>query len=129
MGQGRSRACMRPHTALELVSITWADFAQFLYELNDRCAQFADSDGRYLLFAIRKGSADTLFWKATVRICALKVSFFSERVRQKLCFSSAPSKELGIRSGRRIHRLHRYREHDDETAPVQNVKLFSPSCL
>lgn len=38
-----------------------------------RCANFVDSDGRHLLFAIKKGSANTLLWKVTVRIYTLKV--------------------------------------------------------
>uniref|UniRef100_A0A1I7VG58 RING finger protein 141 n=2 Tax=Loa loa TaxID=7209 RepID=A0A1I7VG58_LOALO len=73
MGQERSIFSRRSHNTIEMLSMTWVQFVKLICELNDRCANFVDSDGRHLFFAIKKGSANTLLWKITVRICTLKM--------------------------------------------------------
>ncbi|CAG9533332.1 unnamed protein product [Cercopithifilaria johnstoni] len=74
MGQERSMLSRRSQNTIEMLSMTWVQFVKLICELNDRCANFVDSDGRHLLFAIKKGSANTLLWKVTVRICTLKIN-------------------------------------------------------
>ncbi|VDK63847.1 unnamed protein product [Onchocerca ochengi] len=74
MGQKESIVPRRSQNAIEMLSMTWMQFVKLISELNDRCAKFVDSDGRHLLFAIKKGSANTLLWKMTVRICTLKIN-------------------------------------------------------
>uniref|UniRef100_A0A915PZF8 RING finger protein 141 n=1 Tax=Setaria digitata TaxID=48799 RepID=A0A915PZF8_9BILA len=74
MGQERSIFSRKSRNTIEMLSMTWVQFVKLICELNDRCAKFVDPDGRYLLFAIKKGSANTLLWKMTVRICTLKIN-------------------------------------------------------
>ncbi|VDO30023.1 unnamed protein product [Brugia timori] len=74
MGQERSILSRKSQNTIEMLSMTWVQFVKLICELNDRCANFVDSDGRHLLFAIKKGTANTLLWKITVRICTLKIN-------------------------------------------------------
>ncbi|KAL3981691.1 Zinc finger C3HC4 type (RING finger) family protein [Acanthocheilonema viteae] len=74
MGQERSILSRRSQNTIEMLSMTWVQFVKLICELNDKCANFVDSDGRHLLFAIKKGTANTVLWKVTVRICTLKIN-------------------------------------------------------
>lgn len=40
-----------------------------------RCCKLKDADGYYLVFAVKRGSAENFLWKATIRICILRVWF------------------------------------------------------
>uniref|UniRef100_A0A0R3RXQ5 RING finger protein 141 n=1 Tax=Elaeophora elaphi TaxID=1147741 RepID=A0A0R3RXQ5_9BILA len=74
MGQEQSVFSRKSRNTIRILSMTWAQFVKLIYDLNDRCANFVDSDGRHLFFAIKKGSANTMLWKVTVRICTLKMN-------------------------------------------------------
>ncbi|VDN01016.1 unnamed protein product [Thelazia callipaeda] len=72
MGQDQSMFSKLPFNSFEMLAMTWTQFVQLIIDLNKRCAELADARGRRVLFAIKKGSADTFLWKLTVRICSLK---------------------------------------------------------
>ncbi|VDK42294.1 unnamed protein product [Anisakis simplex] len=71
---GQATSMVRGHSLqmVRVMSITWSEFVEMVCGLNTRCRQLTDSNGRYLLFAIKRGSADSYLWKATIRICALR---------------------------------------------------------
>lgn len=66
MVRGRSLEMAR------VVSVTWPEFVDMVCDLNTRCRQFVDVNERYLVFAVKKGTADSSLWKATIRICVLR---------------------------------------------------------
>jgi len=66
-----------------IVAISWEDFLQQVLLLNERCATLVDANGKYLLFALKKGSADSYLWKATVRICCLKMNVTTKKVESR----------------------------------------------
>lgn len=40
--------------------------------LSNSCRLYQDDDGRVLVFAVKKGTDSSIFWKATVRIACVK---------------------------------------------------------
>ena len=76
------------HELHTVATLPWPAFVSKIAELNTRfeqipeafqcismrrCAQLRDDNGKHLLFALKKGTSDTLLWRAAVRICCLKV--------------------------------------------------------
>ncbi|KHN84447.1 RING finger protein [Toxocara canis] len=72
MGQATSMVRGRSLEVARVVSVTWPQFVDMVCDLNTRCRQLVDVNGRYLVFAVKKGTADSYFWKATIRICVLR---------------------------------------------------------
>uniref|UniRef100_A0A915C4N6 RING finger protein 141 n=1 Tax=Parascaris univalens TaxID=6257 RepID=A0A915C4N6_PARUN len=72
MGQATSMVRGRSLEMARVVSVTWPEFVDMVCDLNTRCRQFVDVNERYLVFAIKKGTADSSLWKATIRICVLR---------------------------------------------------------
>ena len=48
--------------------------------MNFRCRKLVDCHGEYLIFAVKRGTADSVLWKTTIRICVLRVGFSMEFV-------------------------------------------------
>jgi len=69
--------------AARVATIGWEEFLQYVSVLNEKCRELLDSNGKYLLFALKKGSADTYLWKATVRICCLKMNSMTKKVESR----------------------------------------------
>lgn len=63
------------HTKLlsELGTLKYEEFQKCLAELNALSRKCIDSNGKQLVFAVSKGTDDTLLWKATVKIACVKV--------------------------------------------------------
>lgn len=85
MGQNKSTITSRAstinyevqrHTKLlsELGTLTYEEFQKCLAELNTLSRKCIDSDGKQLVFAVSKGTDDTMLWKATVKIACVKVN-------------------------------------------------------
>uniref|UniRef100_F1L0A7 RING finger protein 141 n=1 Tax=Ascaris suum TaxID=6253 RepID=F1L0A7_ASCSU len=72
MGQATSMVRGRSLEMARVVSVTWPEFVDMVCDLNTRCRQFVDVNERYLVFAVKKGTADSSLWKATIRICVLR---------------------------------------------------------
>jgi len=58
----------------KLATLSYSDFIANVEHLNLVSEQHVDPQGKRLMFAIRPNSADTIMWKATVRIDCYKVN-------------------------------------------------------
>ncbi|XP_047741196.1 uncharacterized protein LOC108683278 [Hyalella azteca] len=59
----------------DIATATTLSYSQFLFyitKLNEICRRYEDGDGRVLVFAVKKGSDSSVFWKATVRIACVR---------------------------------------------------------
>ena len=45
-----------------------------------RCQEYKDDEGKMLIFAVKKGSDTTIFWKVTVRIACVKMDYVTKMV-------------------------------------------------
>ncbi|KAK7481495.1 hypothetical protein BaRGS_00027257 [Batillaria attramentaria] len=64
----------------QIVTLSYADFLKSVEELNKITCTFSDSRGKQLQFVVKKGTDDTILWKATVRIRCYKVNTRTHRV-------------------------------------------------
>lgn len=56
----------------EITSITYEEFLQHLFHINTLSQQCMDADGNQVLFAIKKGTDSTVFWRGTIRIAVIR---------------------------------------------------------
>jgi len=56
-----------------IITMSYEEFINKLGELNKLSATCLDSTGNKLIFAVKKGSDTSIFWKATVQIACVKV--------------------------------------------------------
>lgn len=94
MGQARSSDIVIPETVeniqeeicrharvfSEIASLTYEDFQSCLGKLNTLSKQCVDSNGKQLVFAVKKGTDSTLLWKGTVRIGCVKLDPVTKKV-------------------------------------------------
>lgn len=64
----------------QLAHLSYEDFLQNVSELNEISGHFLDSNGKRLVFAVKKGTDTTAVWKGTVRVACLKVDSESKSV-------------------------------------------------
>jgi hypothetical protein len=64
----------------KVTSLTYEEFLANIRTVNSISSHFLDDNGKQLVFAVKRGSDVTLFWKATVRIACVKVSSFFSRL-------------------------------------------------
>lgn len=57
----------------EIATLTYEDFQLCLGELNALSKRVTDSDGKQLVFAVKKGTDSTVLWKGTVKIACVKL--------------------------------------------------------
>ncbi|GJQ65223.1 hypothetical protein Trydic_g7356 [Trypoxylus dichotomus] len=57
----------------EIFEINYEEFLEKLGELNKLSKKYLDSSGKQLLFAVKKGTDSTVFWKASVQIACVKI--------------------------------------------------------
>ncbi|CAJ0928007.1 unnamed protein product, partial [Mesorhabditis belari] len=69
------------------ISLEWEEFAGYICEMNRRCRNQINSDNEYICFALKKGTTDTPLWKATVRICCLKMNATDNTVKSYRFFN------------------------------------------
>ena len=67
-------------TLQRLAGLTYEQFLSYIKELNEISSHFLDSNGKQLVFAVKKGSDTTLLWKATVRVACVKIDNNSKNV-------------------------------------------------
>ncbi len=60
-------------TLQRLAGLTYEEFLGFIKELNEISSHFLDSNGKQLVFAVKKGTDSTVLWKATVRVACVKI--------------------------------------------------------
>ncbi|XKL61224.1 hypothetical protein PGB90_008281 [Kerria lacca] len=56
----------------EISSLTYEQFLDYLSEFNSISRGCMDSDGKQLVFVVKKGSDSSILWKGTVKIICLK---------------------------------------------------------
>uniref|UniRef100_A0A8D9EJ07 RING finger protein 141 n=1 Tax=Cacopsylla melanoneura TaxID=428564 RepID=A0A8D9EJ07_9HEMI len=61
----------------EITSISYEEFLQHLFHINTLSQQCMDADGNQVLFAIKKGTDSTVFWKGTIRIAVIRKNIHS----------------------------------------------------
>ncbi|XP_071452890.1 RING finger protein 141-like isoform X1 [Hetaerina americana] len=72
--------CRHARAFSEIASLSYDDFQNCLGELNLLSDQCIDSNGKKLVFAIKKGTDSTLLWKGTVRIACVKMDASTKKV-------------------------------------------------
>ena len=72
---------LRQTRSLQQVSnITYEGFLASITELNEISGHFLDSNGKQLVFAMKKGSDSSFLWKATVRIACVKIDSTTKNI-------------------------------------------------
>ncbi|XP_066937386.1 RING finger protein 141-like isoform X1 [Macrobrachium rosenbergii] len=61
-------------------TLTYDQFLSYITQLNQICREYKDNEGHVLVFAVKKGTDSTIFWKATVRIACVKLSTATNKV-------------------------------------------------
>ncbi|XP_076036274.1 RING finger protein 141-like isoform X2 [Oratosquilla oratoria] len=69
------------HDIATTATLTYDHFLSYITKLNHICSEYKDSEGQVLVFAVKKGTDSTIFWKATVRIACVKLHTESNSVR------------------------------------------------
>ncbi|XP_046394032.1 RING finger protein 141-like isoform X2 [Ischnura elegans] len=72
--------CRHARAFTEVASLSYDDFQNCLGELNLLSDQCVDSNGKKLVFAIKKGTDSTVLWKGTVRIACVKMDASTKKV-------------------------------------------------
>jgi len=91
MGQGQSGTekvltdipddLQRQATAFrEMAILSYEEFLKEIKELNKISHSFVDTNGKRLVFAVKKGSDSSLLWKATVKIGCVKVDAETNKI-------------------------------------------------
>lgn len=62
-------------------TLTYDLFLCYITQLNHICREYKDSEGHVLVFAVKKGTDSTIFWKATVRIACVKLNTTTNKVQ------------------------------------------------
>ncbi|KAF5274331.1 hypothetical protein FQR65_LT17030 [Abscondita terminalis] len=65
----------------EIQDMTYDSFLKILAELNVLSQKCLDSSGKQLVFAVKKGTDSTVFWKATVQVACIKVNLDPQEQR------------------------------------------------
>ena len=60
--------------------MSYEEFLDYINDINEISSQFLDSNGKQLVFAVKKGSDSTAIWKGTVRVACCKVDATSKAV-------------------------------------------------
>lgn len=61
-------------------TLTYDQFLSYITQLNQICREYKDSENHVLVFAVKKGTDSTIFWKATVRIACVKLNIATNKV-------------------------------------------------
>ncbi|KAK5643201.1 hypothetical protein RI129_007046 [Pyrocoelia pectoralis] len=64
----------------EIQEISYESFLKLLGELNILTKNCLDSSGKQLVFAVKRGTDCTVFWKATVQIACVKFNIDTQKV-------------------------------------------------
>lgn len=61
-------------------TLTYDQFLSYITQLNQICREYKDGENHVLVFAVKKGTDSTIFWKATVRIACVKLNTTTNKV-------------------------------------------------
>ena len=71
----------------QVSSISYEGFLASITELNEISSHFLDSNGKQLVFAVKKGSDSSFLWKATVRIACVKIDAATKNIDSYRCLN------------------------------------------
>ena len=71
----------------KISATSYPAFLASVQELNTISEHFLDSNGKQLVFAVKKGTDSTILWKATVRVAAVKVDSATKAIDSYRCLS------------------------------------------
>jgi len=80
LGQLQGEVLRQTRSYKEIANLSYDDFLEHVTELNEISSQFLDSNGKLLVFAVKKGTDSTPLWKGTVRVACCKVDAASQEV-------------------------------------------------
>jgi len=72
--------CRHARVFSEIAGLTYEEFQSCLAKLNALSKLCMDSNGKQLVFAVKKGTDSTLLWKGTVRIACVKLDPVTKKV-------------------------------------------------
>jgi len=79
---------LRQTRSIQQVSnITYESFLASIVELNEISSHFLDTNGKQLVFAVKKGSDSSFLWKATVRIACVKIDSATKNIDSYRCLT------------------------------------------
>lgn len=73
ISQIRGEVARQSRNLHQLTGTSYDTFLSSIQELNEIAEHFLDSNGKQLIFTIKKGTDATVFWKAIVRIAIVKI--------------------------------------------------------
>jgi len=79
-GQIQGQFIRQTRSYKAIAGLSYDELQDYIKELNSISGQFLDSNGKQLVFAVKKGSDVTPFWKGTVRIACVKVDSSTSNV-------------------------------------------------
>merc|ERR1739838_1005801 len=71
----------------QVSSISYEGFLSSITELNEISNHFLDTNGKQLVFAVKKGSDSSFLWKATVRIACVKIDSATKNIDSYRCLT------------------------------------------
>ena len=80
ISQIRGEVARQSRNLHQLTNTKYETFISSLKELNEISEHFLDSNGKHLVFTVKKGSDATVFWKATVRVAIVKIDAETKKV-------------------------------------------------
>ena len=100
---------LRQTRSLQQVNqLTYDVFLATITEVNKISGHFLDSNGKQLVFAVKKGTDSSFLWKATVRIACVKIDVLSKNIDSYRCltlkqylrvYNSLKSQSAAIKGG------------------------------
>nr|XP_023021945.1 RING finger protein 141-like [Leptinotarsa decemlineata] len=110
----------------EINSLTYEQFLGILGELNLLTKKCLDSDGNQLVFAVKRDSDSTIFWKATVQIACVKIDPVTQKVGTfRLLSLSEFLKVFKTLKCQLVAVEHCERNESHDTCPICREKLES----
>ena len=88
--------------------LTYDVFLTTITEVNKIAGHFLDTNGKQLVFAVKKGTDSSFLWKATVRIACVKIDVLSKNIDSYRCltlkqylrvYNSLKSQSAAIKGG------------------------------
>jgi len=80
LGQLQGEVLRQTRRYREIADLSYEEFQDCVTELNQISSQFLDTNGKQLVFAVKKGTDSTALWKGTVKVACVKVDSSSQEV-------------------------------------------------
>jgi len=80
LGQLQGEVLRQTRSYKEIAGLNYEEFLDYVSDLNEISSLFLDTNGKQLVFAVKKGTDSTALWKGTVRVACVKVDAESKDV-------------------------------------------------